>query len=218
MKTAIVTGASGGVGLEVTRQLIDEGWQVYAQYRTSPGDIPEANWWKSSFPSLGYWPTLDRVDALIHCAGVCSLGKVSEAPMSDWHEAMEVNLYAPVELTSFYLPQLRESHGHVIYLNSGAGLRANPGWGSYAASKFAAKAWCDALRAEEPLIRVTGIHPGRIDTPMQEKIVASEGGSYDPDNYLSPVTVAQAVVNALLTPADAHPHEVTLRPRGKVTG
>lgn len=213
MKTAVVTGASGGVGLEVTRLLLADDWEVHAHYRTTPGSL-DAHWWQADFPSIEGAPSLSSLDALIHCAGVCTLGSTAEARLSDWSEAMDVNLYAPVALTSFYLPQLRASRGHVIYLNSGAGFRTNPQWGSYAASKFAARAWCDALRAEEVSIRVTGIHPGRIDTPMQRAIVASEGGTYDPSRYLSAATVAGAVMNALGTPEDGHPHEVVLRPRG----
>lgn len=213
MKTAVVTGASGGVGLEVTRRLLTDGWDVHAQYRSAAGDAP-AQWWQANFPDLGDAPTLPTVDAVIHCAGVCDLGLVSQPDLDEWRLAMDVNLYAPLLVTSFYLPALRATRGHVIYLNSGAGLRANPNWGSYAASKFAARAWCDALRAEEPSIRVTGIYPGRIDTPMQEKVVAQERGTYTPEAYLSAATVAGAVLGALYTPEDAHPHEVVLRPRG----
>ena len=67
-----------------------------------------------------------------------------------------------------------------MLINSGAGLRANAGWGSYAASKFALRAFGDALRLEEPALRVTSIHPGRIDTDMQRDIVAGEGDEVRP--------------------------------------
>ncbi len=110
------------------------------------------------------------------------------------------------------LPALRAANGHVVLINSGAGLRANAGWGAYAASKFALRAFADALRLEEPGLRVTSIHPGRIDTDMQRAIVASEGGEYDADAFLTPQTVARAVRNAVETPRDAHPTEIVLRP------
>lgn len=211
--TAVVTGASGGVGREVTQMLLARGETVHAQYRTQPGD-EDARWWQASFPDVSNAPQLDRLDALILCAGVCPLGPVSEFDRAVWAKTMAVNLYAPAELTAFYLPALRATGGHVIYVNSGAGLRANPNWGAYAASKFAAKAWCDALRAEEPGIRVTSVYPGRIDTPMQREVVAWENGTYNPGAYLSARTVAWAVLGALDTPADGHPHDVVLRPRG----
>lgn len=213
MKTAFITGASGGVGLEIAFELHQAGWQVIGQYRTKPGDVPGVSWWQADFLEPYELPPMTNVHALVHCAGVANLGRVSETATEDWQAAMNINLYAPIALTNQLLPVLRASNGHVVYLNSGAGLRANPNWGAYAASKFAAKAWCDALRAEEPEIRVTSIHPGRIDTPMQQHIVEQEGGVYDPSQYLRASTIAAAVVNVLHTPNDCDPNEVILRPR-----
>jgi NADP-dependent 3-hydroxy acid dehydrogenase YdfG len=99
-------------------------------------------------------------------------------------------------------------------VNSGAGRRVNPGWTPYAASKFALRALADGLRVEEPTLRVTTVFPGRIDTDMQRDIVAIEGDEYDPSKFLKPSTVARAVVQAVHTPADAHPEEIVLRPTG----
>ncbi|GAA4795766.1 SDR family oxidoreductase [Corynebacterium canis] len=213
MRKAFITGASGGVGLEVARQLSDAGWQVIAHYRTQPREIDGVTWWQADLCAEYELPEIHELDALVHCAGVATLGRVSEAPQQDWLTAMAVNLHAPVAVTNALLPALRAAHGHVVYLNSGAGHRANPNWGAYAASKFAARAWCDALRAEEPVIRVTSVHPGRIDTPMQKHIVEQEQGDYDPAQYLRASTVAAAVVYALNTPDDCEPNEMILRPR-----
>ena len=213
MRKAFITGASGGVGLEVARQLSDAGWQVIAHYRTQPREIDGVTWWQADLCAAYELPEIRELDALVHCAGVATLGRVSKAPQQDWLTTMAVNLHAPVAVTNALLPALRAAHGHVVYLNSGAGHRANPNWGAYAASKFAARAWCDALRAEEPAIRVTSIHPGRIDTPMQKHIVEQEQGSYDPAQYLRASTVAAAVVYALNTPDDCELNEMILRPR-----
>ncbi|SLH06372.1 short-chain alcohol dehydrogenase [Mycobacteroides abscessus subsp. abscessus] len=89
---------------------------------------------------------------------------------------------------------------------------ANAGWGSYAASKFGLRAFGDALRLEEPTLRVTSVHPGRIDTDMQRAIVADEGREYRPEEFLTPETVARAVRHAVETPRDGHPTEIVLRP------
>ena len=97
------------------------------------------------------------------------------------------------------------------------GQRAGAGWGCYAASKFALRAFADALRLEEQPhgVRVTTIYPGRIDTDMQRELVAIEGDDYDASKFLKPSTVAGAVVAAIHTPADAHPTEIVLRPTGR---
>ena len=86
-------------------------------------------------------------------------------------------MVAVAELTRLLLPALRAANGHVVLINSGAGLRANAGWGAYAASKFALRAFGDALRLEEPALRVTSIHPGRIDTDMQRDIIRGRAAS-----------------------------------------
>ena len=69
------------------------------------------------------------------------------------------------------------------------------------------------MRQEEPALRVTSVHPGRIDTDMQRAIVASEGRTYEPERFLKASTVALAVGQAVRTPSDAHPTEIVLRPR-----
>jgi NADP-dependent 3-hydroxy acid dehydrogenase YdfG len=100
-----------------------------------------------------------------------------------------------------------------VFINSGAGINASPGLASYSASKFALRAFADSLRADEPTLRVTSIHPGRIDTDMQRDLIAYEGREYDPEQFLSADTVAAAVAHAVATPPDGHVHEVILRPR-----
>ena len=62
---------------------------------------------------------------------------------------------------------------------------------------------------------MTSVFPGRIDTDMQRELVAIEGDDYDGSKFLTPSTVAGAVVTAIQTPADAHPTEIVLRPTGR---
>ncbi|GAA4630554.1 SDR family oxidoreductase [Actinoallomurus vinaceus] len=154
---------------------------------------------------------LPPLDGLVHSAGVVELGTVAECRPDAWIEQLLVNAAAPAELTRLLLPALRAAHGHVVFLNSGAGLRASPEWGAYAASKHALRALADSLRAEEPEIRVTSVYPGRTASEMQRKVRAQEGGEYDPEAYISPRTVATVIVNALMTPRDATVTDVSVR-------
>jgi NADP-dependent 3-hydroxy acid dehydrogenase YdfG len=119
------------------------------------------------------------------------------------------------ELTRLLLPALRAAKGHVVVINSGAGMTARAGWGPYAASKCAARAFADVLRAEEEAngLRVTSVFPGRTDTEMQQAIVAGEGGDYVSERYLRPDSVATAVLSAVSASPDAHVTEIVVRPR-----
>lgn len=161
----------------------------------------------------GLAAAIPRLDVLVHSAGVASIGPVETTTASQWREMFEVNLLGAVELTRVLLPALRAARGHVVFLNSGAGKRANPGWSAYAASKFGLAAFADALRLEEQDLRVTSVFPGRIDTEMQQGIYAQEGRDYSPTGLLRASTVAAAVASAVRAPGDAHPTEVVLRPR-----
>lgn len=122
-----------------------------------------------------------------------------------------MNTAAPAELTRLLLPSLRAARGHVVFVNSGSGLRSKPAWGAYAASKHALRALADSLRAEEPELRVTSVFPGRTASEMQRQVRALEGGEYDPEEFMSPRTVATVIVNALRTPRDATVTDISVR-------
>lgn len=219
---ALVTGASRGIGAAVahalspTHRVLLGGRDADALARCAeelpgatpwPVDLTDPDALRAAVAGIG------ELDVLVHSAGVAELGTVADSDTQAWRSNFEVNVLAVVELTRLLLPALRAARGHVVLINSGAGLQARPGWGPYAASKFALRAFGDALRGEEPDLRVTSVHPGRTDTEMQQAIVAAEGGKYDGARYLRADSVATAVVTAISASPDAHPTEVILRPR-----
>jgi short-subunit dehydrogenase len=155
----------------------------------------------------------DRLDGVIHSAGMVDLGAVAEQDADHWIDQLMVNLVSAAELTRILLPSLRAAEGHVVFVNSTAGLRANPKWSAYAASKFGLRALADSLRAEEPSLRVTTVYPGRTATEMQRKVHAQEGRAYQAEKFTDPATVARVLVAALETPADAVVADITVRPR-----
>ncbi|REE97000.1 short-subunit dehydrogenase [Thermomonospora umbrina] len=154
----------------------------------------------------------ERLDGVVHSAGVVDLGPVAEQDADHWIDQLMVNLVAAAELTRLLLPALRAARGQVVFVNSGAGLRAGPGWSAYAASKHGLKALADSLRAEEPDIRVTSVYPGRTATEMQRKVRAQEGRPYEAGEFIEPITVARTIVAALETTPDATITDVSVRP------
>jgi NADP-dependent 3-hydroxy acid dehydrogenase YdfG len=226
---ALVTGASGGIGAAVARALAPGhdlllGGRNAALLQELAYDLPGARPWPVNLTDARAVAEavagISRLDVLVHSAGVGLLGTVADTPADTWRHQFEVNVVAVAELTRLVLPALRAARGRVILVNSGAGRNANPGWASYAASKFALRALADALRAEEEAtgVRVTSVHPGRTDTGMQREVVEQEGGRYRAREYLRPESVAAAVAHAVRAPRDAHVTEVVVRPARQPDG
>jgi len=218
---ALITGASRGLGAAIARELAPThelllGARSEEALEPILAELPDARPWPVELTDYeavaAAVAPISRLDVLVHNAGVADLGTVAQSSVAQWRRTLEANLVSVAELTRLLLPALRAVGGHVVLINSGAGLRANAGWASYAASKFGLRAFGDALRLEEQALRVTSIHPGRIDTDMQREIVAGEGREYDPGEFLRPETVARAVRQAVETPRDGHPTEIVLRP------
>jgi short-subunit dehydrogenase len=156
----------------------------------------------------------DRLDSILHVAGIVELEPVAELRAHHLREQLDVNLVAPALVTRACLPALRAAHGTVVFVNSAAGLSAGATWSAYAASKFGLRALADSLRAEEMRngVRVTTVFPSRTATPMQEKVHEQEGRTYDASLWISPETVAATVLHVLDLPHDATIPEVTVRP------
>lgn len=221
--TALVTGASRGIGAAVARALAPTH-DVLLGGRDMPAlaavatDLPGARPWPVDLTDpdaiAAAVDGIDRLDVLVHSAGIGPLGTVADTPAADWRRTYEVNVVAVAELTRLLLPALRAACGRVVLVNSGAGFTARPGWGAYAASKFALRAFADALRAEEAShgVRVTSVHPGRTDTALQRAVVAHEGAEYRAEAYLRPESVAGAVRYAVAAPPDADVTTISVRP------
>lgn len=227
MPTHLVTGAGSGIGAVVAQRLLERGDDVIllardaGRAREMTASLPGATALVGDLAQPGRlsWafskqPLPERIDSLIHVAGVVDLGPVADLPPSLWEQQLAVNLVGPAELTRLLLPVLRVSRGRVIFVNSGAGLHAHAGWAAYAASKHGLRALADALRAEEAEhgVLVSSIYPGRTATPMQERVHQQEGREYDAARFITPESVAATILTALDLPSDAALTDLTVRP------
>ena len=221
----VITGAGSGIGRSLAERLDARGDDLVLLAR-SPAradelqeDFPRATVLVADLAEPGTLNGLGRqvdggVDALVHVAGVVDLGPVERLRLATWEEHLTVNLTSPAVLTRELLPQVRQTRGTIVFVNSSAGLTANAEWSAYAASKFGLRAFADALRAEEIEhgVRVSTVYPSRTATPMQEKVHEQEGRTYDSSRWLSPDTVVDTIVHVLALPADATIPDVTVRP------
>lgn len=220
---ALVTGASGGIGGAIVRDLVrthrvvavgrDE--QALARLRTETGAETEIVELTDADAITALAARVDRLDVLVNAAAIADVRSVEQATSDDWERQLRINVVSPALLTRAVLPLLRESAGTVVFIGSGSGTRPTGGSAIYTASKFALRAVADVLRLDEAphRIRVVTVAPGPTDTAMQRTMVADAGGTYVPDRYIRPESVAREVRGVIDAPADVHITDVAIRPR-----
>jgi short-subunit dehydrogenase len=226
MPTHFVTGATSGIGAALARRLHDRGDELVLLARTED----RAGELRASYPgsrtvtadlaapegiAAAVAGVVDRLDSLVHSAGVVDVAAVADTDPASLAETVTVDLIAPMLLTRALLGQVRRAQGTHVFVNSGSGLRANPDWASYNAAKFGLRGFADALRQEEQPhgVRVSTIYPGRTATPMQERVHAQEGKEYDDTAWIRPDTVVDAIVHVLDLGPDATIPDLVVRPR-----
>ncbi|NYI70254.1 NAD(P)-dependent dehydrogenase (short-subunit alcohol dehydrogenase family) [Naumannella cuiyingiana] len=221
--TALVTGGTRGIGLAIARDLgrdhrvLIGGRDPEAAARVA-AELPDAGVFVADLAdeesTRQAAAGIDRLDVLVHSAGISNLAIVEDASREDWRTIMELNVIAVADLTRDLLPALRAAGGQVIMINSGSGLMAGRGGAMYSASKFALTALTDSLREQvRGEVRVASIHPGRVDTDMQREIQHQRGNTgYRGDEYLRPESVAAAVRAAVDASPDAMVESVSIRP------
>ncbi len=211
-KTILITGATSGVGLALTKKLAQEGHLIWATGRSVEALATlEKIGVHTIVADLSKTEDLDRLcetidvpDLVIFSAGVGMFAYSFEVSSESVRDAMAINVIAPIELTKRLLPEMmRRESGHLIYLGSQAGKVATPKSSVYAASKHALIGYTDALRMEiKPFnIDVTTIHPGPIDTPFLD--LADASGNYRisvKKHLLSIEQVVQAIIKTIKKP------------------
>ena len=216
LKTAVVTGATGGMGAEIIKDLARDH-RVYALGR-SAGELPQAEnivpvtidllALLDDTPLPTELASLERVDVLVHAAARAEKKSVDSARPSDWRAQMELNVHVPAELTRRLLPALRAAEGLAVFINSGAGTHSYGDNVIYAATKHALYALADGLRLGELGIRVSTVAPGPTDTPMLQGLQ-----DYNPEHVIAPVEVAKAIRATVDAGPTTQLTEIRVRPR-----
>jgi NAD(P)-dependent dehydrogenase (short-subunit alcohol dehydrogenase family) len=197
-RTALVTGASRGLGLALARSLAADGWRLVvdarggaaladaaAELRRSTtvvalaGDVADP---AHRAALVAAARDLGGLDLLVHNAsdlGPSPLPTVADLPLDAFRRVLEVNVVAPLALTQLALPILRPG-ARILAVTSDAAVEAYEGWGGYGASKAALEQLFAVLAAERPDLRIHGVDPGDMDTQMQRDAFPGEDVSDRP--------------------------------------
>lgn len=230
-RTAVVTGASSGIGEATARALAADGLQVFCAARRTdriealaaeidgvavPCDVTSEESVAALAARVG-----DRLDVLVNNAGgAYGADPVVGANVTQWQQMFEVNVLGVVRVTTALLPALRRSgQGLVVNLGSTAGQVAYPGGGGYTAAKHGLHAVSQTLRLElngEPL-RVTEIVPGMVHTPEFSLVrfgdqEQADAVYTDVDSPLVAADVAEAVRWVATLPRHVNIDELMMRP------
>ena len=122
MKTAVITGAAGGMGSAAAKRLISEGWTVYGLDLRGPDDIPGLRFLRTDLCDPASVARAadavrkdgEKIGCIIHMAGIYDLNSLAEMPEEDWRRIFEVNLTAVYRVNREFLPLLGENARIVI--------------------------------------------------------------------------------------------------------
>ncbi len=191
MKTALVTGASAGLGLALTRALAAADWTVVVDARGRDrlaraveglgptvhplaGDITDPQHRARLADAVA---ATGRLDLLVHNAstlGPTPLPALAELDADAFDDTWLTNVAAPLALTQLLLPQLVASRGTLLSISSDAAIEHYPGWGAYAATKAALDHLTLTFGAENPAITAYAVDPGDMRTAMHQAAFPGE--------------------------------------------
>ncbi|OIW31164.1 NAD(P)-binding protein [Coniochaeta ligniaria NRRL 30616] len=210
-KVIIVTGASRGIGLAITKWLIKNQHKVVIVSRSeaalkaikdeSPSQVA---YLAADLTDLEVATkvtdlavkTFGRLDGLVVNHGILTpIKRIADSTVEEWKRIYDANFFSA--LVKAAIPPLRETKGRIVFTSSGAALHGYSAWGPYGSSKAAMNSLAQHIAVEEPLIATVSVGPGRVDTDMQKEI-RETGKAMDGETHKDFVAVFET--GALLKP------------------
>jgi 3-hydroxy acid dehydrogenase / malonic semialdehyde reductase len=234
-RTAIVTGASSGIGLTTARGLAAEGARLALgarrverveeaaaelpgdEHLAAPLDVTDDASARAFVARAA--EELGRIDILVNNAGL-ALGRTEIADGSDEDDRVmvETNVLGLLRMTRLVLPHMEDWRGHIVNLGSWAGREAYAGGGMYVGTKTAVRVLTEVLRKElVGRIRVTTVDPGMVgDTEFSDVRFSGDSAKKDAVyrgvRYLTPEDVADCIIWAVTRPAHMVVDEIVVKP------
>ena len=224
---AIVTGASTGIGEQISIKLAKEKFhivlisrskekleKVKSEIELSGGhsQIIEAD--LSRPDAISYIKkqikSPHNIEILVNNAGIGFFDKLEDISIDDWNQQINTNLRGSFLMTQYVSPFMtKNKSGKILFVNSVAGLSPYPFASAYVASKYALRGFSSSLREEfrEHNIKVISVHPGAVDTPLWDKSKTD----FPREEMLSSKDVSDMIVKAIMAPNNIVCEEIILR-------
>ena len=232
--TALITGASRGIGAAAARAFAQAGYHLLLVARseadldalaadlrglgvrveTAALDLADASAIAPALQELlsrGLSPTV-----VINNAGAAYTGNLAEMPLAQWQWLLQLNLTSVFQVCQAVLPALRREGGQIINVSSHAARNAFPEWGAYCTSKAALASFSRCLAEEERQhgIRVSTLTLGAVNTPLWDSETVHS--SFDRRAMLAPERVAEALLSLAQQPSSQVAEDITLMPAAGV--
>ncbi len=223
MKTAIVTGASSGIGLAISRMLLEKEYKVYAFGREFKNDSPEGSSYIPVNCDITNTSLLtehitaikkeEEISLLVNNAGVGYFGPHEELNPKKIHEMVTVNVEVPLLLSQLLLRDLKKHKGFIINISSVTARGSNTYGCAYGATKAALTSFSGSLFDEVRKygVKVCTIHPDMTKSNFYRNANFREGDTTD--SYLLPEEVADAVELMITGREGLVMTEITLKPQ-----
>ena len=222
MPTAIITGASSGIGKAIANLLLSKQYEVYGFGRSFTNDMNASTFHaivceltntSQLITKIKEIQSLQPIDLLVNCAGVGYYGPHEELNPQKIHEMVTVNIEVPLLLSNLLLRDLKKQQGMIINISSVTAQKSNPHGCAYGATKAALSSFSNSLfdEARKYGVRVVCLHPDMTKTNLYRNANFKEGPT--PDTYLLPEEVADAVAYVLEARDGLVISELTIKPQ-----
>lgn len=243
-KTALITGASSGIGAATALKLAKAGVKVGIAARRADRlealkaeivgqggeaiclelDVADPDAVRSGVDR--FIQTFDAIDILFNNAGVMPVAEIDQFKVGEWNAMVDINIKGVLNMTAAVLPHMIRQHsGHIFNTSSIAGRKVfGPGYTVYSATKFAVSAFSEGLRMEvgkKHNIRVTSIQPGAVATELPEQTTDPEKRRQLNDyrtaiKFLDPEDIADTLLFAAQAPAHVNVAELFVLPTEQI--